>query len=84
MRVGPTSHRNCWIVLIAQEVVDEPSARVPVAANCHALVHAVRVARYNVVKFIRHTTALRHVRHCSRPVELRNINSLEHYEVKPV
>lgn len=65
------SHRHRGVVLVSQEVVNEPRARVAVTADRHSLVHAVRVARDYVVKLVRHTPALRHVGHRPRSVQLK-------------
>lgn len=67
-----TSHRYRGVILVAQEVVNKPGARVAVSSNCHTLVHAIGVTSNNIVELVRHTTTLRHISHTSRPVELHD------------
>lgn len=77
----PGSHRHFRVVLVAQKVVNEASAGVAVAADCHPLVHAVGVARDDVVEFVGHAAALRHIRHRARSVQLRTTRKVEEKKI---
>mmetsp|Transcript_79918 Transcript_79918/g.185577 ORF Transcript_79918/g.185577 Transcript_79918/m.185577 type:complete len:619 (-) Transcript_79918:445-2301(-) len=66
------------VILVAQEVVQESAARVPVSANGHTFVDTVRVAANDVVELIRHAAGLGNVSHGARPVEPRHDDVVEH------
>lgn len=51
---------------------------VPVAADGHALVHAVSGARDDVVEFVGHAARARHVSHTAGPVQLGRQDVVQH------
>lgn len=53
-------------------------ASVPVATDGHALVHSVRGARDDVVKFVGHAPRARHVGHTAWPVQLGRQDVVQH------
>eukprot|EP00047_Mylnosiga_fluctuans_P002395 m.224315 g.224315 ORF g.224315 m.224315 type:complete len:1021 (+) comp11078_c0_seq1:64-3126(+) len=64
-------HLYARVILEAQEMVHERRARIAVASDGHTLVHAVGVARHDVVELVAHATGARDVRHAAGAVEAR-------------
>lgn len=73
---------GCIILLIGKrrENLSRTScvAFVPVAADGHALVHAVGGAGDDVVEFVGHAAGARHVGHTAGPVQLGRQDVVQH------
>ena len=75
------NHLAVRVGLVAQDVVDERGAGVAVATNGHALVHAVGVARDNVVELVGHAARLGHVRNAAGAVQL-GVDDVVHHAAR--